>query len=125
LATDAARRPGHQHRAIAGLEPVVFQSHHRQHRGETRGSNGHGLAGGDAGGQRRQPLAFDPRLLGVAAPPRLADAPAGENHLVAGLVGRVVRFLDRAGQVDARNMGKLADQPATGRYAQPVLVVQG
>ena len=44
-------------------------------------------------GQRQQPVGLDPRALGEAAPVALADAPAGEQHLVAGREARIGREL--------------------------------
>ena len=121
---DAARRPGHQNLALLGRQPVVFERHHRQHRGEAGGADRHRLARGQPGRQRHQPVGLHPRPLGIAAPMRLAHPPAGQNHLVARLVAGVRRGLDRAGEVDPRHMRIAPHQPAARADAEPVLVVQ-
>ena len=68
--------------------------------------------------------ALHPRLLGIAAPVRLADPPAGQHHRVAGPVARVRRRLDPAGEVDAGNVRILAHQPGARAEAEAVLVVE-
>ena len=61
----------------------------------------------------------------VAAPLRLADAPAGEDHVVARAPRRVGRRLHRAGEIHARDVRIAAHQPPLPVQDQPVLVVQG
>src|SRR5579883_2983335 len=48
----------------------------------------------------------------IAASLRLADAPAGQHDLVAGLELGRVRALDRAGEIDAGDVRVLAHQAA-------------
>jgi len=102
---------------------MIFQRHYRQHRRKSGRSHGHCQAGIKSFGQRHQPVAPHIRLLRIAAPMRLSDAPAGQNHLVTGLVARVQRGLDRSRHIDAGHMRILADQPAARTDAQSVLVV--
>ena len=88
---DPAGRAGHQHRPVPRRQPVRLQRHHRQHRGQPRRADRHRLTQRQPVGQRHQPVRLDPRLLGIAAPVRLADPPAGQHHRVAGPVARIVR----------------------------------
>ena len=102
---------------------MILQRHDRQHRGEPGGSHRHRLPRRQTLGQRHQPIGLDPRLLRIAAPMRLAHAPAGQHHLVAGRVARIVRRLDRSGEIDPRHMRIIAHQPAARPDAQTVLVI--
>ena len=54
---------------------------------------------------------------------KVANAPAGQHYLVAGLVTRVIRCLDRAGKIDSRHMRIVPHQTTTRTDAKPVLVV--
>ena len=54
-----------------------------------------------------------------------ADAPAGEDDLVAGLVTVAVARLDRAGEIDAGNMRVMTDQIAKPFDDHAILVIDG
>ena len=90
--------------------------------GERR-PDGHGPGSGQAVGPSDQPVALDPRLLGVAAVPGLAHAPAVQHHPVASGKARMGRGLHYPGEVDAGDHGEGAqDGGATGQ-GQAVLEV--
>src|SRR5438128_1658370 len=92
---------------------MLFQREHRKHCGEAGGADRHRLARRHAARQAHQPVALDARLLGVSAEMGLAHAPAGTDHLVAGLPLRMRRLLDGAREVDARDHGKTPSKPPT------------
>ena len=56
---------------------------------------------------------------------RLADTPAGQHDLVAGIVTRILRGLDGSRKVDSRHVGIVANEAAARPHAEPVLVVDG
>ncbi len=55
---------------------------------------------------------------------QLADAVAVQHYLIARLEVWIVRFLDRAREIDAADMRPGLHQPAAARQDQPVLVVE-
>ena len=87
---DAAGRARDEHRLARG-HAVALQLVDGHHRREAGRADGHRLARRQTVGQRAQPVALDPGLGGVPAPPHLADAPAGQHDPVARRVARVGR----------------------------------
>ena len=105
-APDPARCAGDQHLAFGlGGQSVFLQGHDRQHRREAGGADGHRLFGAQTIGQRHQPVGLDPGPGRITAPVNLADPPAGQHDLIAGLVIGGIRGLDGAGEVDAGHVG--------------------
>jgi hypothetical protein len=98
---------------------------HAEHRREAGGADRHRALRREAGGHRHQPVGLDARLLRIAAPMQLADAPARQDHLVAGLVARGLRGTDRAGEIDARHVRIFPHEAAQAVEDQPVLVIEG
>lgn len=107
-----------------GVTPCL-SSARTEHGRIAGGADRHGLGHGEGGLQRNQPFALEPSLLREATAVRLADAPTVQHHLVAGLPVGVVRGLDHAREVNARDHGKAADHGAFAGDRQRILVVQG
>src|SRR5919106_1498249 len=84
-----------------GLEPVILERDHREHRREPGRADRHGMFAAPALGQGHQPVALDPRALGVAAPMALADAPARQHHPVPGPPVGMRAVDDATREVDA------------------------
>ncbi len=123
--TDAARSACDQYLARARLEPVLLESHDGQHRGKSSGADRHRLPGGQTRRQWHEPIAVDRRLLRQAAPLDLADAPAGQQNLRAGMVSGVAALEYRAREVDAGNVRIVLYQSARTGHDEAVLVIQG
>ena len=104
---------------------MFLEGDHRQHGGQTGGTHGHRVPGGQPLRQRHQPFRLNAGFLGVAAPPDLTHAPARQHHLVAGFEALVARRLHGAGEIDAGHVGIGLHQPAPRTDAQAVLVIQG
>ncbi len=121
--SDAARGAGHQYRARGGRQAVPLERQHAQHRRVAGGADRHRLGAAQARRQFDQPVALDPRLLGVAAEMRLAEAVAVDDHLVARREAGMARRLDHAGQIDAEHHRKAADHRRLAREREAVLVV--
>ncbi len=123
-AADATIGSGHQNLTVPGLDSVLFESQHAEHRGVAGGADCHRLAGREGGGQRHQPFAPDPRHLGQTATMRFADAPAVQHDAVAHLPGRIRTLADSAGKIDARHHRKAPDDRRLAGQRQAVLVVE-
>ncbi len=72
-------------------------------------------------GKRHEPVAFDPRFLRIAAEMRFAEAPARQNHRVAGLEPGMGEALDRAGEINAGNHRKTPHDRRLPVIASPSL----
>ena len=121
-AADAAGRAGDQHRRPRRAHAVPSPAPYAQHRGVAGGADRHRLPRREAppgSGTSQSP--FEPRLLRQAAPVRLADAPAVEHDLVAGLEPACRLSSDRAGEVDARHHRELAHHRRPPVIARPSL----
>ena len=122
--TDAAGSARDDHGASLRRQPVLFQRQHREHGGETGGADRHRVAGGETVRQTHQPVALHPRLFCICSKMGLAHAPAGADHLVAGLPCRVRGLLDRAGEIDACNHWETSHHRRLSGDGKTVLVVQ-
>ncbi len=71
----------------------------------------------------QQPVALDASHCRIAAEMGLANAPAIEQHLVAGLVVGMVRRCDRTGEIDAGHERKTPHDRRLARHRQSVLVI--
>src|SRR5262249_57936306 len=86
---DAAGRAGHRNRTALCVEAVPLERHDSQHGGVACGANRHRLAGTHRLWEWNQPIAIDPRLLGVRSEMSLAATPTVQDDLVTGLPGRI------------------------------------
>ena len=122
---DPAGGPGNQHfAAIGGDGAPGFERIDAQRRRIAGGADGHGLLKRKLGRQAGQPLRLDALVAGIAAPFGFRQAPAIDDHPVAGVpIGRA-RLKDGAGQVGPGHHGQLARDAALARDGQPVLVVE-
>ena len=122
---DAAGGSGHDLRAALRRDAVLFQRHHRQHRGVAGGADRHGIARGHRGRQAHEPVALHPRLLGIGAEMGLAEPPTVEDHLVAGLPVGMGGFLHRAGEIDPGDHRPAPHHRRLAGERKAVLVVDG
>jgi len=123
--THASGRARDQHFARVARESMCFKRHDRQHRGESRGTDRHGVVRRETGGQRHQPVAVDDGLLRQATPLRLAHAPSREYDLVAHAIAGVAALTNRAREVDAGNVRVGLHQAADATDDHAVLEVDG
>ena len=104
---------------VAGLDAVVLEPLHRQPGGEAGGAERHRLARAQPVGQRDDPVAGHPRVLGEAAVVGDAEVVAVDDDLFALAVARH----DGAGQVDAGDQRRDLRDLALRRDRERVLVV--
>ena len=122
-AADAAGRPRHDDGLAARFEAVVLEPRDGEARREARGAQQHRLVGVEAVGNRNDPVALDPDVLGVTAVVVFAQATARHQDRVAGRITIVVRADDLAGDVDAADERKAPQDLAGAGRGQRVLVV--
>ena len=123
-AAHAAGGSGDDDFASAGLQAVIFESHHALHGGEAGCADAHGLLERQTLGQRHDVFGVDAGELRVAAPEGFRSAAAGDGDFVAGLEMRGIGFFDHAGQIDAGNHGKGANHAGLAGDGEAVFVVQ-
>ena len=98
-AADAAAGPGNYNFAIFRTNSGIFQRHHAQHGGEARGTNGHGFTPIQSLRHCYQPVAFNASAFRQTAPVVFANAPSGEQHLLARMKARIFAAVDRTGKI--------------------------
>jgi hypothetical protein len=119
-----AGRAGDDDAAACGRNAAALERQHRQHRGVTRGADGHRLARAHARGQPHQPVALNARLFRIGAEMGFAETPAVEDHLVAGLPQRMRGALHRAGEIDAGDHGETPHHRRFAGERKPVLIIE-
>src|SRR6185437_837452 len=73
--------------------------------------------------QTHQPIALDARLRAIGAEMRLAETPAVEDDLVAGLPARMGRGFDSAGEINARDHRETPHHRRLAGDREPVLII--
>ena len=104
---------------------MIFKRHNGQHGRQASSAHSHSLAGRQPLRQRYKEIRLDPRLLRIAAPMCLANAPAGQNDLIPRPIARIIRAFDGAGKINSWYMRINADQTTARTDAQAVLVIHG
>ena len=102
---------------------VTLERHHRQHGGEAGGTDRHRAARAIARGQSHQPIALDPRLFRIAAEMGFAQSPTIKNDSVTRPPLRMRGGFHRAGEIDAGNHRKTANDRRFAGEREPVLVI--
>ena len=123
-AADAACGTGHNHLFLSRCDAHALQVQDAQHGGIASRTHGHGLFEAEGFGHARQPFGFDPLFLGIATAVGHAEFPAGDQDLIAMLIGRGTGGLDRPGQVDPTNHGVGARNGRGSGDGQAVFVIQ-
>src|SRR6516165_1290420 len=104
---------------------MTLEGDDREHRGQPSGANRHRLASAQPLRPAHEVRRIDPRLLGIAAPLRLANPPAGQGDGVAWRELGRCRALDGSGEIDAGNVRISPHQPPDALQDHPVLVIEG
>src|SRR5512141_1186236 len=100
-----------------------LESQDAEHRRVASSADGHCLIGTQSLRQRYEPVPLHASPLGVAAEMGFAETPSVEDDAVAGLVVRMARGLDDAGEIDAWDHGKTAHHRRLTGDGQSVLVI--
>src|SRR5437764_15125392 len=65
-----------EHFTLIRMEAMFFESHNREHGGETGGANAHSILQAEAIRQRYKPISYDKSDLRMSAPVKLFNYPA-------------------------------------------------
>lgn len=120
----AARGSGDEHRPFFRCQAVVQHVPDAERRREARRSQGHGFLHGQPAGQRNHPGCGDPAVLCITTVRFHAQVIARYEDLVAGFKRPRCARLDRAGDVNPRDMGVLPGHTGVSDCRERIFVVE-
>src|ERR1051326_8489231 len=122
--SDASARAGHDDLAIGRLHFVLLEHEHAEHRCESGGAEAHRFFYGEAVGNLDDRTGAYTLLRRVAAPVHLTESVSVADDAIPDFELPARRLHDRAGEIDADDHRKLADDAAASGDGEAVFVVE-